>query len=53
MTAEKPAPHIPDAPHGTLRGWSLGCRCILCKAAKTATTETDSDAQPPREGRTR
>ncbi len=22
-------PCFPDSPHGTLRGWSLGCRCML------------------------
>ena len=39
MTTDQPGPHIPDAPpHGTLRGWSLGCRCLFCKSAKTATT---------------
>ena len=53
MTAEQPAPHIPDVPpHGTLRGYSMGCRCLFCKSAKAATTEADSDAGTPREGRT-
>jgi hypothetical protein len=51
MTAEQPAPHIPDVPpHGTLRGYSLGCRCLFCKSAKTATTEADSDAGTPEKG---
>lgn len=45
MTAEQPVPHIPDAPpHGTLRGWSMGCRCLFCKSAKTATVPV-SDAR--------
>lgn len=53
VTAERPAPHIPDAPHGTLRGYSLGCRCPLCRSAKQATMDTDTDAgTPPREGPT-
>jgi hypothetical protein len=43
----------PDVPHGTLRGWSLGCRCMFCKSAKAATTEADSDTGTLREGRTR
>jgi hypothetical protein len=48
MTAEQPVPHIPDAPpHGTLGGYSMGCRCPFCKSATTA-----SDAGTPREGRT-
>ncbi len=50
--APNPAPHIPDAPHGTLCGWSLGCRCPLCRSAKQATTDTDTDAGTTREGRT-
>jgi hypothetical protein len=53
VTAEQSAPHIPDVPHSTLRGYSMGCRCILCKAAKTATTEADTDAGTTREGPTR
>jgi hypothetical protein len=53
MTAEQPAPHIPDSPpHGTLRGYSMGCRCLFCKAAKAATTEADSDARTTYDGRT-
>ena len=53
MTAEQPVPHIPDAPpHGTLRGWSMGCRCAFCKSAKAATTEAVGDAGTPREGPT-
>jgi len=52
MTAEQRAPTTPDAQHGSLRGYSMGCRCALCRSAKQATTVTDSDAQPPREGRT-
>jgi hypothetical protein len=53
MTAEQPVPHIPDAPpHGTLRGWSMGCRCAFCKSAKAATMEAVGDAGTPREGRT-
>jgi hypothetical protein len=51
VTAEQPVPHIPDAPpHGTLRGYSMGCRCLFCKSAKTATTEAVGDAGT-REGR--
>jgi hypothetical protein len=54
VTADQPIPHTPDGPpHGTLRGWSMGCRCILCKSAKTATTATAGDAGTLREGRTR
>lgn len=29
----------PDAPHGTLRGYQIGCRCLWCTSAKTAATE--------------
>ncbi len=42
MTAEQPAPHIPDAPHGTLRSYSLGSRRPLCRSAKQMTTDTVS-----------
>ncbi|MGH3766962.1 MAG: hypothetical protein ACRDTX_17710 [Pseudonocardiaceae bacterium] len=39
MTGAVPrSPVVPDAPHGTLRGYSRGCRCMLCKSAKNATT---------------
>ncbi|MGH3769031.1 MAG: hypothetical protein ACRDS0_31665 [Pseudonocardiaceae bacterium] len=39
MTGAAPRPPVvPGAPHGTLRGFSLGCRCMLCKSAKAATT---------------
>jgi hypothetical protein len=52
VTAEQPVPHIPDVPpHGTLRGYSMGCRCPFCESAKAATTATDSDTGTPREGR--
>jgi hypothetical protein len=52
VTTDQPVPHIPDTPpHGTLRGYSMGCRCALCLSAKQATTDTDSDAGT-REGRT-
>ncbi|MGH3840155.1 MAG: hypothetical protein ACRDS0_01705 [Pseudonocardiaceae bacterium] len=45
MTGAAPRPPVvPDAPHGTLRGYSLGCRCPFCKSAKAATVP---------EGRTR
>lgn len=38
MNTEQPrGPCVPSAPHGTLRGWSLGCRCLFCQSAKTAT----------------
>jgi hypothetical protein len=43
VTVEQPVPHLPDAPpHGTLRGWSMGCRCTFCKSAKAATTARDA-----------
>jgi hypothetical protein len=52
VTTDQPVPHLPDAPpHGTLRGWAMGCRCLFCKAAKTASMDTDSEAGPPREER--
>ncbi len=41
--APKP-PVVPDAPHGTLRGYSMGCRCMLCKSAKDAAN--DSGGRP-------
>jgi hypothetical protein len=54
VTADQPVPHIPDAPpHGTLRGWAMGCHCMFCKSAKAATTVTvtdDSDAGTTHEG---
>lgn len=28
---------VPDVPHGTFRGWLMGCRCLFCGSAKTAT----------------
>lgn len=37
-----PRQRVADAPHGTLRGWSLGCRCMFCQSAKAATTEAVS-----------
>ena len=45
-------PRVPDAPHGTLRGWSMGCRCMFCQSAKNATTVTVSGGGT-REMRTR
>ncbi|MGH3798785.1 MAG: hypothetical protein ACRDTD_01365 [Pseudonocardiaceae bacterium] len=33
---------VPDAPHGTLCGWFMGCRCTWCSSAKRAATETVS-----------
>lgn len=27
---------LADAPHGTLRGYSLGCRCPFCTSVKAA-----------------
>lgn len=48
MTAEQP-----DAPpHGTLRGYSMGCRCILCKAAKSATVPESTGEIPQSDERT-
>lgn len=38
------APRVADAPHGTLAGYVLGCRCLWCTSAKTATVGSD---QPP------
>ncbi|MGH3935734.1 MAG: hypothetical protein ACRDS1_12295 [Pseudonocardiaceae bacterium] len=37
--APKP-PLVPDAPHGTLRGYSMGCRCLFCHSAEQAATAT-------------
>lgn len=40
MSADESHPvsrRVPDAPHGTLRGWSMGCRCLFCGSAKAAT----------------
>ena len=38
-TAERPVPRqVLDAPHGTLRGYLVGCRCLFCRSAKTAVT---------------
>lgn len=40
---------LADAPHGTLRGYSLGCRCILCTSAKAAAVpvgDTDPAGKP-------
>jgi hypothetical protein len=37
-TTEQPvSPRVLDAPHGTLRGYSMGCRCLFCTSAKAAT----------------
>ncbi|MGH4010267.1 MAG: hypothetical protein ACRDTH_19270 [Pseudonocardiaceae bacterium] len=33
-------PRVPDAPHGTLRGFQMGCHCMWCTAARNATTVT-------------
>lgn len=41
---------VPDAPHGTLRGYSMGCRCVFCRSAKDATTVSDDGT---REGHSR
>lgn len=38
---------VPEAPHGTLRGWSRGCRCMWCTAAKAATTVGAGDPTRP------
>jgi hypothetical protein len=48
-----PKPVVPDAPHGTLRGYSMGCRCLFCTSAKTATTAPVPVSDTAREGRTR
>jgi hypothetical protein len=54
VTADQPVPHIPDAPpHGTLRGWSMGCSCILCASAKVAVTEAVSATSAAAKPRTR
>lgn len=37
--APKP-PVVPDAPHGTLRGARMGCRCMWCRSAEQAATVT-------------
>ena len=34
---------VPDAPHGTLRGWKMGCRCTCCHAANNAQYTTNDD----------
>jgi hypothetical protein len=36
---------VQDAPHGTLRGWKMGCRCTCCHAANNADRDTN-DGQP-------
>ncbi|MGH4010734.1 MAG: hypothetical protein ACRDTH_21680 [Pseudonocardiaceae bacterium] len=46
---------VADAPHGTLRGWSMGCGCLFCLSAKCATAvsvgvtreERSSAGKPP------
>jgi hypothetical protein len=48
MTAEPPVPDTP--PHGTLRGYSMGCRCLFCKSARAATTEADTMPGRPAKG---
>ncbi|MGH3767944.1 MAG: hypothetical protein ACRDS0_10095 [Pseudonocardiaceae bacterium] len=50
--APKP-PVVPDAPHGTLRGYSLGCRCCFCESAKAATVPPASDTAGTGKGPTR
>ncbi len=36
-TAQRPVPRaLPDAPHGTLRGYQMGCRCLFCGSSATA-----------------
>jgi hypothetical protein len=42
VTADQPIPDAP--PHGTLRGWSMGSRCMFCASAKSATVPV-SDAR--------
>jgi len=34
--SEAARPHLPDAPHGTLAGYRMGCRCQCCQAANHA-----------------
>jgi len=34
---------VQAAPHGTLRGWKMGCRCTCCHAANNAHCATNDD----------
>jgi hypothetical protein len=34
---------VQDAPHGTLRGWKMGCRCTCSHAANNADRDTTDD----------
>jgi hypothetical protein len=40
MTAPR---FVQDAPHGTVSGWKMGCRCTCCHAANDADQKTSTD----------
>ncbi|MGH3947364.1 MAG: hypothetical protein ACRDRY_02490 [Pseudonocardiaceae bacterium] len=42
--ANRPVPRVPDAPHGTLRGFQMGCGCMWCRSAKRAAIPAVSGA---------
>ncbi len=40
------APWVSQAPHGTLSGYQMGCRCTFCESAKAATGQTPKPPNP-------